>query len=301
MALQSSGQISLNDIKTELGAASTDVSLRAMSSTAGKASPDAISEFYGYANYSNVKFYENDGTGDYISGTTASAPFTINSTQDLTISMWVRPQNTADQNHLMINFSNTTSNGNNRLFISYTANVNRIITRVRTNSSNFDKQFALHDNSTQTGFSNSNAWSKTNRGNANSAGWINLTVTYDASQSSAESAFKLYWNGSECTSSASSSNGSRGSIAATKYKIGENIHSTNSGGNAFMDFDEIKVYDRIISGSAITSIYNSGVVADSSQTSSTNLVTEWTFENSDASDSNSRYTGTITGGTIGTH
>ena len=201
----------------------------------------------------------------------------------------------------MINFSNTTSNGNNRLFISYTANVNRIITRVRTNSSNFDRQFALHDNSTQTGLTTTTAWSANNRGNTNAAGWINLTVTYDASQTTAEAAFKLYWNGSECTSTAASSNGSRGSIAATNYKIGENIHSTNSGGNAFMDFDEIKVYNRIISSSAITSIYNSGVIADSSQTSSTNLVTEWTFEGSNANDSNSRYTSSITGGTIQNH
>lgn len=299
MALQSSGQISINDIKTELGNSSG--SLNTLSVAAGKAAPHAMSEFYGYANYSNLKYYENDGTGDYISGSTGSAPFTINSTQDLAISMWVRPQNTADQNHLMINFSNTTSDGNNRLFISYTASVNRIITRVRTNSSNFDRQFALHDNSAQTGLTTTNAWSANNRGNTNSDGWINLTVTYDASQSNAEAAFKLYWNGSECTSTAASSNGSRGSIAATNYKIGENIHSTNSGGNAFMDFDEIKVYDRIISSEAITNIYNSGVIADSSQTSSTNLVTEWTFEESNAADSNSRYTSSITGGTIQNH
>ena len=299
MALQSSGQISINDIKTELGNSSG--SLNTLSVAAGKAAPHAMSEFYGYANYSNLKYYENDGTGDYISGSTGSAPFTINSTQDLTISMWVRPQNTADQNHMMINFSNTTANGNNRLFISYTASVNRIITRVRTNSSNFDRQFALHDNSTQTGLTTTTAWSANNRGNANSDGWINLTITYDASQSSPEAAFKLYWNGSECASTAASSSGSRGSIAATNYKIGENIHSTNSGGNAFMDFDEIKVYNRIISSSAITSIYNSGVIADSSQTSSTNLVTEWTFEGSNADDSNSRYTSSITGGTIQDH
>jgi len=299
MALQSSGQISINDIKTELGNSSG--SLNTLSVAAGKAAPHAMSEFYGYANYSNLKYYENDGTGDYISGSTGSAPFTINSTQDLAISMWVRPQNTADQNHLMINFSNTTSDGNNRLFISYTASVNRIITRVRTNSSNFDRQFALHDNSAQTGLTTTNAWSANNRGNANSDGWINLTVTYDASQSNAEAAFKLFWNGSECTSTAASSNGSRGSIAATNYKIGENIHSTNSGGNAFMDFDEIKVYDRIISSEAITNIYNSGVIADSSQTSSTNLITEWTFEGSNAADSNSRYTSSITGGTIQNH
>lgn len=50
MALPSSGQLSLNDIKTELSAASTNVSLRSMSSTAGKSTPDAVSEFYGYSN-----------------------------------------------------------------------------------------------------------------------------------------------------------------------------------------------------------------------------------------------------------
>lgn len=49
MALPSSGQLSLNDIKTELGAASTNVSLRSMSNTAGFSQPDAISEFYGYS------------------------------------------------------------------------------------------------------------------------------------------------------------------------------------------------------------------------------------------------------------
>jgi hypothetical protein len=48
MALQSSGQISLNDIATEIGL-SPPFSLRSMSSTAGFSSPDTISDFYGYS------------------------------------------------------------------------------------------------------------------------------------------------------------------------------------------------------------------------------------------------------------
>lgn len=52
MALPSSGQLSLNDIRAELSAASTNVSLRSMSSTAGKSTPDAVSEFYGYSGIS---------------------------------------------------------------------------------------------------------------------------------------------------------------------------------------------------------------------------------------------------------
>lgn len=48
MALPSSGQLSLNDIRVELGLAQSNVSLRSMSNTAGFSTPDAVSEFYGY-------------------------------------------------------------------------------------------------------------------------------------------------------------------------------------------------------------------------------------------------------------
>ena len=51
MALPSVGNpLSFSQIRTELSAASTNVSLRSMSSTAGKSTPDAVSEFYGYSN-----------------------------------------------------------------------------------------------------------------------------------------------------------------------------------------------------------------------------------------------------------
>ena len=46
MALPSSGPLSIGDIKTELGSSSG--SLRTLSAAAGKSTPDAISEFYGY-------------------------------------------------------------------------------------------------------------------------------------------------------------------------------------------------------------------------------------------------------------
>jgi len=48
MALQSSGQISIDDIRTELSSSSG--SLRTLSAAAGKSTPDAMSEFYGYSN-----------------------------------------------------------------------------------------------------------------------------------------------------------------------------------------------------------------------------------------------------------
>jgi hypothetical protein len=53
MALQSSGAISIGNIRTELGSSSG--SLRTLSALAGKSTPDAISEFYGF---SAATYYE---------------------------------------------------------------------------------------------------------------------------------------------------------------------------------------------------------------------------------------------------
>ena len=56
MALQSSGAISINDIKTELGSASG--SLRALSSLAGFSTPDAMGEFYGFSSATEFSISE---------------------------------------------------------------------------------------------------------------------------------------------------------------------------------------------------------------------------------------------------
>ena len=54
MALQSSGPISIGDIRTEIGSSSG--SLRTLSAAAGKSTPDAMSEFYGYSSVTLTSF-----------------------------------------------------------------------------------------------------------------------------------------------------------------------------------------------------------------------------------------------------
>ena len=61
MALQTEGAISINDIRTELGQAQANSSLRSLSSLAGKSTPDAMSEFYGYSNAVAYTIYGNNG------------------------------------------------------------------------------------------------------------------------------------------------------------------------------------------------------------------------------------------------
>lgn len=295
MALQSSGQISINDIKTELGNSSG--SLATLSTAAGKSAPHAISEFYGYASYTNSHYYSNDGTNDYITGEkVSSTPFDINTTQDLSFNFWVRIKSTSKNNETLWNFGSTNANGNDRIFMQYIASSNRFLCRVRTNSVNFDRQFALHDNSSATGISNSSTgWTTSQRGNVGDDNFSMITLTYDASQSSASNAFKLYWNASELTTQAASNNGTRGSRRADYFRFCENIHTTASAGNANVDIDEFKVYTDILSSSEITTLYNSGVPTDSSQTHSSSLLTEWTFD-SDEQDSAGLYTTSIVGG-----
>lgn len=72
MALQSSGTITINDIRTELG--SSSYSLRTLSAAAGKSTPDAISEFYGYSNVNYVPINSASGYV-YQSGQSVSGSF----------------------------------------------------------------------------------------------------------------------------------------------------------------------------------------------------------------------------------
>ena len=68
MALQSSGPISINDIRVELGQAQANSSLRSLSALANKSTPDAMSEFYGFSAATAYTFLAGDGQqgyGDY--------------------------------------------------------------------------------------------------------------------------------------------------------------------------------------------------------------------------------------------
>lgn len=79
MALQTSGAISISQIKTELGSSSN--SLRTLSAAAGKSAPDAMSEFYGYSSYVPplvVYGGSDQGDGAYVVGSgLASDPYYV--------------------------------------------------------------------------------------------------------------------------------------------------------------------------------------------------------------------------------
>jgi len=73
MALQSSGPISINDIRVELGQAQANSSLRSLSALASKSSPDAMSEFYGFSAATAYTFLMGDGGNGYADWSQACA------------------------------------------------------------------------------------------------------------------------------------------------------------------------------------------------------------------------------------
>jgi len=67
MALQTSGSISISQIKAEVGGTSS--SLRSLSNTAGKSAPDGMQEFYGYSGAPTYNYNSNMqvGSGQFYS------------------------------------------------------------------------------------------------------------------------------------------------------------------------------------------------------------------------------------------
>ena len=299
MALQSSGAISLSDIATEQGISTSNISLRSMSSTAGFGTPDAITEFYGWSSYTNTHHYDlTASSGQSLVRSASPSPFDLSGSQDLSVSVWVRQDQTTAANQIIWDFTNNTANSANRFFLQYSSSLNRLVLRYRTNSVNFDRQFALHDNNsaTGTGTSSTNYWTASNRGNVNGDGWCLLTATYDASQSTGAAGLKLYWNGTELTTTAASADGARTTSAVNAVVLGNNGHNYTTSAGAFDGgLDEFKIYLDILTSGEVSTIYNSGVPVDAANSHSSGLLTEITFD-TDTTDSNGEF-GTTTNNT----
>ena len=73
MALQTTGAISIDNIRTELGQAQANSSLRSLSALANKSTPDAMSEFYGFSAATAFTFLMGDGQQGYADWSQACA------------------------------------------------------------------------------------------------------------------------------------------------------------------------------------------------------------------------------------
>ena len=257
---------------------STAVSLKMISNGAGETTnmewQNGIMDAYNQV-YTNFQYVDMDGTNDYITAVMNGSYDNLTSF-DWSIRVWLRQDQTSGANRMIWDFNAGTSNSNNRMFLQYNSGLNRFIARMRTNSTNFDRQWGLHDNNsaTGTGTNSSTKWTSSNRGNVNSDNMCMLTLTYDASQASATNAFKIYWNASELTSQAVANSNARTNNALPNLAIGAQRHAlTNSPWNGTQD--EWAFYNKVLSSGEVSTLYNSGARAKAAQ----ELVTSNLIEN----------------------
>ena len=296
MALQSNGPIKLSEIKSELGSSSN--SLRALSGLASLGIPDAISEFYGYSSYSNSKYYHNDGVNDYAQITGGAGTNAIGSGA-LTISFWVRQNSSVNKNAQIINIA-PGFDKNNRLMIDYNTSNNKLRLNHRESATNTFREYHLGANpNANTG----GAWTSNSRGNTNAQGWTMLTFVYDGRQGALEG-LNVYWNTSQLDHQVETA-GSRGDLTMSNMRLGENIHNVGTAGNANIDLDEIKIYNRLLSVGEIASLYNGGTIVNASTAGvDAGIIAEVSFDTGTFVDSAGHFSSTGTlhnGGAIQNH
>lgn len=296
MALQTSGQIKISEIKTELG--STSNSLRALSAAAGFSTPDAMSEFYGYSSSQpSTKFWKFNGSNDRLVWRD-STPAIATAEQQMSFSFWFRIDLASKDNLLFFDlYPQGTGSNANRFFLNYSASLNRFVARYRSNSSNFDRQWGLHDNSTETGITNSSTGLSTaQRGNVNGDNFCHIVLTYDGTIPEANEAFKCYWNGRELRNTSAANNGGRTTFDFTEITWGNDY---NSGTGDASGYDEMRIYNTVLSQGEIDAIYNSGSPLFSSSDGVTQgLIFEDRAEASTPVDSAGQWSRYISSGTL---
>jgi len=283
------------------GAGSTNIILGACYENLGYGPNLNIKESYWYG--ANTGYYVNDGVNDYISGAWSRSYDLTNN--DWSMVCWVKTDQSTKANGVFWSFGASTPTSANRVYLQYNSTFNRLVANLRTNSQNFIRAFALHDNSGVTGITNSGTgWVTSQRGNTNSEGWTMLTVTYDASQTTPTAAFKIYWNASELTVQAAASNQGRTAFTPGTMTLMDLSDSLPTSNNAEFSIDEWKYFETILSSTNVSTLYNSGTIRNNSNFSPITVTqTQVSFDRASepADDVAGYWSPTITGGVRGVH
>ena len=285
------------------GAGSTNISLAGCMENLGYIKTRTLpqeSTWYG----ANTGYYVNDGVNDYIGGSWSRSYNLTNN--DWSIVCWLQTNQSTKANGIFWSFSTSTPGSAYRVYLQYNASFNRLIANLRTNSQNFLRGFALHDNSSVTGITNSSTgWTTSQRGNVNAQNWTMITVTYDASQSTPAAAFKIYWNASEMTVQAAAPNQGRTAFTPGSMYLMDLADQAPGSNNADFSIDEWQYYEGVLNSTNISDLYNSGVIRNSQYLNPGITVTQTAVSFDRASEPADDVTGywspTITGGVRAMH
>ena len=321
MALQSSGQIKFSEINAELGISATSMHRLTSSSTGVYATintqnavadrpdgsePHAISEWYSYDHSlssatTSDYYWLGDGSNDTIrfSGH-GSTLFQLN--DDFSYSGWFRIDETTNETQFLGTFSLATPNGNDIIMVMYDKTSARMQLRFRKGGGgNFHQRFWSLSSTNNTSISgvDTNGWKSTNRGNVNSDGFVHLVFTRDNSNT-ASTGMNCYWNAQKLPEHIQFNSRTLANFNIASAAIGDSIGTSPNNASVFKGgIDAVSVYNKELTQTEVTALYNSGTVTTCSDAGVTsNLLAEYRFENNTTNSSGTFPSLTNTGGTF---
>lgn len=250
----------------------------------------------GLPSFSNTKSLNFDGTNDFANFSSNTVITNLMAGGDFSWSYWVKKAN----------FIGSGTGYNNQLFYAlnfYGAGLSTFIIGAvgeASHSSQGNKIICQSLRGTGAG-SNYMNWASDASVASVLTGdaWHHVVFTFDTSGSSR--LVTCYIDGSAIAGTNNTTDNTKASFSGIDFgDIALGAQTFNMGSDAYRpgELDEISCYDKVLSSSEVTAIYNSGVPADESSRS--NLVGYWRLEdNGDDSSSNSNSL-TISGATFTT-
>ncbi len=287
--------------------------------------PHAMSEWYGYdhdaaAAFANAKAVSktlSTGTANSINFVDADDTFNFTGSSAFTISFWIKAGWSSSLNTNIHFFIGQKQNASYQLSdmikVIYTESTNRIRLQYgnkTTASDAWTKQgeWLFHANSGAyaAGYAaaglGTTFWSASNRGYVNSDNYTMITIT--KSTTNAPSAMTLYWNANDAGAPPITYTSGSGSPAMSttnnrSWSVGSNGVANSeikTGNSTATVYNDLTIWNKELSASEVSSLYNSGTVMDATtHSAASNLVGYWKWEgNGNATVSNDNFT--ISGG-----
>ena len=241
------------------------------------------------------------GSGNAIT-VASTTHFNFTQSDAFSIGFWIRVgwNNSLNTNiHFFAMNDGSSTARNQQIRIFYNESNNRLEFRIGHDSSNRSLQFwALHSNLSANGLAGSAAsqyWSSAttaNRGNVNGDNFTHLMITKGTGTTLAASNVAAYWNGNKFSTAFYASGNNFGTVSmdassARRITLGSAAHHyEKSGNNNETVYNDLTIYNKQLSDSEVTALYNGGTPIDATTLSSAgNLRGYYTFENSDGTDS----------------
>ena len=248
------------------------------------------------------------GSGQAIVISSTSA-YSLTQSDAFTVGFWIKAgwNNSLNTNiHFFAMNDGSSTARNQQIRIFYNESNNRLEFRIGHDTSNRSVNFwPLHSHLSATGLPGSSAsqyWSSSNRGNVNGNDYTHLVISKGSGTTLAASNIAAYWNGTKLGNAFYSSGNNFGTVsmstAARQVALGSNSHTlAKSGNNNETKYNVLTIFNKQLSDSEVTTLYNSGAPASPTVADNIgNLQGYYNFE-SDGSDTsgNSNESFTISG------